>query len=609
MGDVLTYLIDGASGLAPGGVDGKALVCGVCSRGELGKAYLVGRRTNLESMLGVGPLVDRLRSMLTTGGQQPLIVAVPCRGQQAGYITPITVKNTKIKPQAFGVPAKNADVIVKYAAVSIPAGEQPGNPDAAAAGEDASLTDSSSQESGSSEPSEGPAMTTAPGLAYSTDGGKTFAEAVPYGEQLVIGTGNNATGVTLVFPELEADQALEEDANWSFAIRCAIGDVQLAGTGPLLGVEAGENGVLAAAELVIKIIKSGDRNQGTYQLSLDGGDNFQRTRTIPIDGIAVVPECGLKLTFPAGDYAVGATYQCRVLPPSPSIVDVMEALEPPLALYDVEFVYVAGPTDSVDWAAMQSKAEDLWNLQRPTYFKAEARLPYDNEDLNDYAAYLLAEKQDIAARFVTVCAQYGEISDSSGRRHLRNAGGLNAGRVISIPVQRATGRVKDGNISQLSLPFGWEAVQETLEEAGFITAKKYAGLDGVYWGDSRTLADAASDYRYEEVLRTVFKAVRLLRVAALKSMYDEAGDPRIASNAAGLAYLKASLENALDTMVKAVPGELAAYEVEIVPGQDIANNGVAVDVALIGIPIIRQIKLYPRYIYAGSNFDPRMEEK
>ncbi len=44
-------------------------------------------------------------------------------------------------------------------------------------------------------------------------------------------------------------------------------------------------------------------------------------------------------------------------------------------------------------------------------------------------------------------------------------------------------------------------------------------------------------------------------------------------------------------------------------GQDITNNGVAVEVTLIGIPIIREIRLYNRYVYAGSRFDPRMEEK
>lgn len=584
MGDVLTYLVDGYSGLAPGGVEGKALVCGVCSKGEVGKAYLVGRRTNLNSMLGVGPLVDRLRSMLTTGGQQPLIIAVPCVGQQAGYITEPVARNTKIMPRAYGVAAKNCDIVVKARDIIIP------DPD---------------DESGS------PAEIRTSGLVYSIDGGETFSDPVAYCKQLVIGTGEDATGVTLVFPELGIGEELEEDAEWKLKARCAIGTVRRIGdiAAPDIEVLPGPNGVLAAAEIVVKITKSGGRNKGCYQLSVDGGDNFERQRTIPYDGRVSIAAYGLILNFPAGDYPIGTTYECDCLAPSPSIVDVMDALEPPLALYDVEFVYIAGPTDSVDWAAMQSKAEDLWNLQRPTYFKAECRLPYENEDLNDYAAYLLAEKQGIAARFVTVCAQFGEIVDSSGKRHIRNAGGLNAGRVISIPVMRATGRVKDGNISQLTLPFGWEAVQAVLEDAGYITAKKYAGLDGVYWGDSRTLADDTSDYRYEEVLRTVFKAVRKMRIAALKSMYDEVGDPTKVKNVPGLAYLKANIENALDTMVKAIPQELADHIVEIVPGQDIANNGVAVDVALIGIPIIRQIKLYPRYIYAGSAFDPRMEEK
>lgn len=603
MGDVLTYLIDGTSGLAPGGVEGKVLVCGVCSKGEVGKAYLIGRRTNLNDMLGVGLLVDRLRSMLTTGGQQPLIVAVPCVGQQAGYITEPAAKNTKIRPKAYGVPAKNVDIVIK--AQNIPARGTP-PPYASEAGDGGAVI-----EPDPSDESENPAEISLPGLCYSIDGGKTFSEPTPYGGQLVIGTGYEATGVTLVFPELEAGVELETDAEWKLMARCAIGEVARIGdeAAPDIDVSPGPGGVLAAAEVVIKITKGGGRNSGCYQLSVDGGDNFERQRTIPYDGRVSIPDYGLILNFPAGEYPVGTVYECNALAPSPSIVDVMEALEPPLALYDVEFVYVAGPTDSVDWAAMQSKAEDLWNLQRPTYFKAECRLPHDDEDLNDYAAYLLAERQGIAARFVTVCAQFGEIVDSSGKRHIRNAGGLNAGRVISIPVQRATGRVKDGNVSQLTLPFGWEAVQATLEEAGFITAKKYAGLEGVYWGDSRTLADDTSDYRYEEVLRTVFQAVRKMRIAALKSMYDEVGDPTRANNAPGLAYLKASIENALDSMVKAIPSELADHVVEIVPGQDIANNGVAVDVALIGIPIIREIKLYPRYVYAGGTFDPRLEEK
>ena len=71
MGDVIQYLIDGTSGIAPGGVDGKALVAGVCSKGRVGKAYLIGKRSDLEAMLGQGPLVERVREMLDTGGMEP----------------------------------------------------------------------------------------------------------------------------------------------------------------------------------------------------------------------------------------------------------------------------------------------------------------------------------------------------------------------------------------------------------------------------------------------------------------------------------------------------------------------------------------------------------
>ncbi|HJA79945.1 MAG TPA: DUF2586 family protein [Candidatus Desulfovibrio intestinavium] len=562
MGDVLEYLVDGTSGLAPGGVEGSAIVAGVCSKGQVGKGYLLGKSSDLTGLLGVGPLVERARDMLATGGQAPTLIAVPCSGEARGHFTAVVAtggNGTYPDVTVSGVPQKNCDIVVKVES----------------AGQIGMAT-----------------------VKISQDGGEKFGSALTAEQQLVI----EGSGATLLFPE---DAQLEAGWQWAFTARLPIGPVSRVGdeASPLPTV-AGT--VLAGADISIQIVKGGGRNEGTYQLSTDGGENYGKTRTIPVDGAVPLADLGVTVTFPEGAYVGGTTYACNLLAPEASIVDVMAALEGPLALYDIEFVLVAGPTDSVDWAAMQAKAEELWNLHRPTYFKAETRLPYDNEDLNDFTAWLSAEKQDIAARFVQVCPQYGRITGSDGVTGRRNAAGLQAGRSMSIPVQRATGRVRDGNISQLSLPDGWEAVQPVLEEAGFLTAKKYAGLDGAYWGDSRTLADDTSDYRYEEVIRTVFKAVRKARVAALKSMYDEAGDPaQGASKATGLAFLKSGIEAALDTMKGANPQELADYVVNIPDGQDIVNNGVVVEITLIGIPIIREIKLYFSYIYAGSRLDPR----
>ena len=562
MGDVLEYLVDGTSGLAPGGVEGSAIVVGACGKGQVGKGYLLGPSSDIDGLLGVGPLAERARDILNTGGQEPTLIAVPCLSQPGGYISdPVCAGGNGKYPDVgvSGVAQVNADVAVKVVT----------------AGTIGTAT-----------------------VSVSTDGGATFGDSsITTTRQFVVGD----TGATLVFP---ADAELEEGWQWTFVARCPIGPVERVGdaASPLPVIEGD---VLAFAEISIRIVKGGRLNIGAYQLSTDGGANYGKVKTLPVDGKAAVSSLGVTVTFPAGDYVGGTTYGCRLLAPTPSIVDVMAALDEPLSLYDVEFVLVAGATDSVDWAAMQARAEELWNLHRPTYFKAEARLPYDDEDLSDYAAYLEEEKQGVAARFVQVCAQYGKITDSTGATNLRNAAGLQAGRVISIPVQRATGRVRDGNVSQLKLPDGWMAAQSVMEDAGYLTAKKYAGLDGVYWGDSRTLADATSDFQYEEVVRTVFKAVRKCRVAALKSMYDEAGDPLLGRDASGLAYLRANIENALDTMVGAIPQELAAYVVNIPSGQDIANNGVAVEITLIGIPVIRNIKLYFSYAYAGGKMDPR----
>ncbi|MCG8643341.1 MAG: DUF2586 domain-containing protein [Desulfobacterales bacterium] len=561
MGDVLEFLVDGTSGLAPGGVEGSAMIAGVCSTGEVGKGYLLGKDSDLGSLLGVGPLVDRLKDIFGTGGQSPVVIAVPVAGLSGGYISPVKQTGTGPDATASGIPAGNADVVVE-----ITTGGQLGTCQA----------------------------------QVSEDGGATFGSAavVPVNGQIAVGT----TGATMT---LAAGTHILNDT-YEFAVRKAIGPVKKTGTGPDISI-AGT--VKAAAQIVLGVVTGGGRNDATYQLSMDGGDSFGPVRTVPVDGVVIAGTTGVTITVPdSPDLVAGDMYECELMPPVPSITAVMSALEQPLSLYDIEFVHVVGPSDPVDWAAMGAKANELWNAHRPTYFRAETRLPYDNEDLNDWVAAMVQDRQSYSHRFVVGCCAFGEVSDSTGKRVSRNWAGLQSGRVLSVPVQRATGRVLDGGISQGSLPSDYtEAMQKILESEGYATAKHYAGLNSAYWGDARTMAEDTSDFRYEEVLRVVFKAVRKARIAALKSMYDEAGDLALEGNATGITYLKANIENALNTMVAAVPRELAGFVVEIPESQDVVNNGVAVLIKLVGIPIIREIKLFASYSYAGSAFDPRLK--
>ena len=565
MGDVTEFIIDGTSGLAPGGVEGQCIVAGCCSRGTVGKGYLLGKRSDLNSLLGVGPLVDALRDVFITAGQDARVIAVPVDASPGGYVSECKHSGYGASAHSAGAPVAPADVAVKVTA----------------GGANGVAT-----------------------VQYSLDGGLTYlsenAAAVPEDGEIVIGE----TGGRLIF-QATAEKPLIAGEIYRFQIVTPLSRHRQSGQGPTVSAQGEPK---AGGQVQLLIQKGGALNSGLYQLSIDGGDNFGPRRTLPIDGIIEIPDLGFSLELSPGQYVAGTIYSWDVLPPAPTTAAVMEALTVPLELYDVEFVYVVGPSDSVDWAAASALAQEQWNKHRPTYFKFETRLPYADEDLSDWVAWLTVERDGFASYYVQAIASYGETSDSAGLSKVRNWAGLNAGKTLANPVQRAAGRVRDGAISQVTLPQGWnETVQGLLEDAGYITAKRYAGLWGVYWGDSKTLADMSSDFLYEEVLRVTFKALRKARIAALKSLYDEAGDPLLPDQAAGLKFLEANLEAALDTMTKAIPPEMAAYVVEIPGGQDIVNNGLAVELTFIGIPIIRSIKLFGKYVYAGGKFDPRLD--
>jgi Protein of unknown function (DUF2586) len=560
MDDVFEFLIDGTSGLAPGGVEGACIVAGVCSLGTVGHGYLLGKSSDLTALLGVGPLVDKLRDVFATAGQGAVVIVVPVEGLAGGYVTPVDHVGNGPVGSTSGIPAGNETAQVKIIV--------------------------------------GGAFGVA-SYKLSSDGGATFGAETPVPENGQVAIGD--TGITLVFV---AGNLVANDT-YTFLIRSPIGPVTKVGAGPDITIAGTPK---AAADVQMLIASAGGRNAGTYQITLDGGDSWGPVRTIPVDGAIAVGSTGVVITFPAQDAVAGNVYSFEILAPVPTVSAVLDALETPLSLYDVEFVYVAAPSDSSDWAALQVKADTLWNAHRPTFFLAETRLPYADETIDDWAAALVAERQGVALRFVVVCCAFGAIADSTGETLTRNAGALAAGRILAIPVMRALGRVRDGNISQLTLPDSYtEGHQVMLETAGYLTARRYAGLSGTYWGDERTMADATSDYQFLTVLRVVFKAVRKARIAALKSMYDEAGDPTLGISASGLAYLKCGIETALNTLVKAIPQEMAAHQVVIPDGQDIVNNGVAVEMTLIGIPIIRKIKLFARYVYAGGAFDPRLK--
>ena len=561
--DVFEFYDGGKGGTVAGDVTGKAMVVGVCSLGKVGKVYPLDQYSDLSGLLGTGPLVDRLRHIFSRSGQDAIVLAVPVAGSPSGYIGTLEHNGDGPGASISGLAVGNADVVIV-------------------------VTDAG-----------------APGVAkakVSKDGGKSFAATalVPENRQITI----DDTGATLVLEEGD----LVKDDSYSFVVRAPIGPVLQVGPGPLV-TAAGTPA--RAAEVVLQITKSGIRNEGQYCLSTDGGDNFSTYKTIPIDGYIPIDDTGVTVTCPAEAYTAGTEYSIRLLPPVPTISNVIETLRAdPIENYDPECIYVVGESDSVEWTALGVLSQELLNEHRPIWMLAEARLPRDGEDVAEWMNSLIADRKSVAESYVLVCAGYGEVTSSTGMKELRSAGGLLLGRVLNIPVQRDIGRVRDDAAAQvpMTLPKGFnETVQTLLEEAGFIVPVKYALLNAIYWGKARTLADKTSDIQYLEVMRVIFKAMRILRIAALKSLKDEWGDPLQGMDASGVKFFRTSLESALDSeMVNTTPKELIGYVIKVpwTPGSSVKL--LPAIVTLIGVPIIERIELHFEYVRAGSSWDPRL---
>jgi len=352
---------------------------------------------------------------------------------------------------------------------------------------------------------------------------------------------------------------------------------------------------LCDAEVVIEIVSGGRLNEATAKISIDGGDTFGEVFTITTNGEVQIVDTGVKIVFsessnPANSFVEKDTYSFTLSGAKSSLTAIMNAIETGLEKVAPEFVYVAQDTDNVFWAAFGAKADELFDNHRPTLFVSEARILGENETLDDFVSYLLTQKQSFAHRWVHIVAGFGEVVSKDAKT--RNFSGLLLGDLSKARVNQSIGFI-DFSFSNIKLPAGWnDAIGKTLNDAGYIVMRQYAGEKVLRWANGRSMADDSSDYRWFEVSRTVHKAIRLIRKTCLKHLHTSL-------DKAMLEYIKADLVKTLNTMKKAVPKELDNFEIVIPKDQDIVNNGLTIQYTLYGLPIVRKISSFVSFKYSN----------
>lgn len=363
---------------------------------------------------------------------------------------------------------------------------------------------------------------------------------------------------------------------------------------------------LDAYELVVKVTGEGALNSAVFQYSLDGGSTFSQRVTIPAGGTYALDGTGLDLKFAVakdGDlFKAGDVFTATATAPTASIASINAAIDVLLdTTISYEGIHVCGASDKSLWVALNTRAMEAATKFRYIYIVAEAGYLVDGDDVSSWSAKRLAEAESFASDRVGVCAAFAKVTDTiTGNIAVRNLAGIIIGWISKLKVQESAGKVILGSLPSVVslLPEGINAGHiEALDTARYITVRRYEGLAGFYITDFRLMAEAVSDYQYGEFRRTMDKACKLVRVAALRFKNYEATD-------SGIAAFQAYLKQPLNTMEGA--GEIAAGTVTIPAGQDILSTSrIRVKVSVQPIGIMRnidiEIGLVNPFVSGGSN--------
>lgn len=349
-------------------------------------------------------------------------------------------------------------------------------------------------------------------------------------------------------------------------------------------------------EVVFEVIKSGAFNDATYKYSLDGGDNFTKEMTVPIDGEISLDSTGLTLKFTEAvvtedSLKAGDRISFRADAPKMSNLEVLEAINViKNSTLDFEYIHVVGESDTPLWAALAAEADTLFSqFHKPVFFVCEAKKKAENESLDDYVQGLIEARGTVSSYRIQVVPARAEIAALDGRIKNVNGASMVAGLYSKARVSQSIGEVREFPLTPVIklLPEGIEDYIQTLDEAKFVTFRRYIGLEGFYVTNARMFAPDGSDYQYAETVRTMNKAVKEVRKAALIEIQSQIDPTDVEGSVKAFKeFVQLPIERMVDDK------DLISGEVIIPEGQDVLGTSkLQVKVSAVPMPIMREIEI------------------
>ncbi|GHT56952.1 hypothetical protein AGMMS50268_13320 [Spirochaetia bacterium] len=325
-------------------------------------------------------------------------------------------------------------------------------------------------------------------------------------------------------------------------------------------------------DIDIEIISTGALNEGTFRVTIDGLPGKQIT--IPDgNGQYAIPGTGITITFNSGDgtFNEGDTFSFSATAPSATNGEVLEAIDTILrAKLSIEWIAIAGISSAPLWAALATKAIGAAEIYQYLFFVAQARYVAANETLDQWANALAGdERGTVGSQRLQVCAGWIEEADANGQVDVRGLIGAYCGTLAARKVMDGPDAVKFGGITAATAlkPDGInDGHIENLKNAGYVTARKYVGLKGIYITSGQMMSEEGSDFDLVERRRVMDKACRNLYVAQLPALNDTVtigkdGSPE------GIEMFVAKSQQPLETMK--TNREISDGYVIVPPGQNI----------------------------------------
>jgi hypothetical protein len=354
----------------------------------------------------------------------------------------------------------------------------------------------------------------------------------------------------------------------------ALSDVKPGGGNTGVGTVAASGSPRNEYDAAVEILSDGVLNTAAFRVVVDGLPG--KRITVPEDGAYEIPGTGVTLTFNPneGQFKEGDAFTFTAAAPEAANGEVLEAVTTILeAKLAIEWIAVAGVSASPLWAALAAKAEGAEGIYQYLFFIAQARYKAEGETLDQWTNALAgAERGTVGSTRLQVCAGWIEEADSSGQIDIRGLIGVYCGKLASRGVHQGPDAVRYGGISAAAAlkPDGInDGHIETLKNAGYVTARTFAGLNGIYITSGQMMSEAGSDYDLVERRRVMDKACRQVYAAQLPFVNDtikvgKDGSPE------GLKMIIAQSEAPLNIMV--TDEEISSGSVAVPEGQNILST-------------------------------------